>query len=142
MADQFQGIPMAQAAPMAQAKAVPVAQAQVYASAVPVAQPPQGGARAPRHLGGMAPAKKKALIGCAIFTFVLISIPFWILQASGCMCPAGYDRYDHTTDSTSCDCEGDMFSCEWRCPVAGNYSQTICYRGNEQLSLCSHIRVW
>ena len=120
-----QGIPMVQA--------VPVAQAQ----AVPMAAPPQGGYQAPQHSGGMSPAKKKALIVCAIVTFVIIAIPFWVLQSRGCMCPNGYERYDHTTNSNSCDCEGDMFSCEWRCPVPGNYNQTICFKGNEQLSSCT-----
>ena len=81
--------------------------------------------------------KLKAAVCGVLAAAVLVVL--WRMEARGCMCPSGYDRYHRESNSNSCDCEGDMISCQWRCPVPGDYNSTICFNGNEQLSSCDSM---
>jgi len=57
--------------------------------------------------------KKKVFSGFCCFT-VLVFIGFSIARAAGgCGCPAGYEISNG--EESSCDCEGDIFNCEWKC---------------------------
>ena len=72
-------------------------------------QPPHEGVPNPNRMA----LNKKVFSGFCCFT-VLVFIGFSIARAAGgCGCPAGYEISNG--EESSCDCEGDIFNCEWKC---------------------------
>ena len=57
--------------------------------------------------------KKKVFSGFCCFTFLVFGVFVIARGTGGCGCPAGYEI--SSGEESSCDCEGDIFNCEWKC---------------------------
>ena len=72
-------------------------------------QPPHEGVPNPNRMA----LKKKVFSGFCCFTFLVFGVFVIARGAGGCGCPAGYEI--SSGEESSCDCEGDIFNCEWKC---------------------------
>ena len=101
----------ASVAPMPVAAAVPVQ---------PVASAPVPYARAQSFGGAVAQFNRKPLwvratsAGCCFLFLLLGGFMFVRTLIMGCGCPSGYE-YSTGSDSSRCDCDGDVFTCSYQC---------------------------
>ena len=81
----------------------------------------------PQHKRERASCSTKFVLGL-IVVGAIFGVFLAIRFVQGCNCPAAFESNDHSTQSSSCACNGNVFSCKYTC---GTPEGDVLYCGQE-----------